>query len=150
MYQKILVPLDGSELAECVFPHLEAFINGFSLQQVLLVRVVSPLSISSGLQASEMEIIQKNELDREFQAREYLEQVPDRISHIGVDLQFEVIVGTVADSLIDYAKTETVDLILMATHGRSGITRWVLGSVADKILHSANIPVLMVRARTQR
>ncbi len=147
MYQKIMVPLDGSELAECVFPHLEAFIMAFSLKEVLLVRVVEPLSISSALQASEMDIIQKNESDREFQAREYLNQVPGRISSSGVDLRSEVIVGTVADSLIDLARKEAIDLILMATHGRSGITRWVMGSVADKILHSAKIPVLMIRAR---
>jgi nucleotide-binding universal stress UspA family protein len=147
MYQKIMVPLDGSGLAECVFPHLEAFITAFSLKEVLLVRVVEPLSISSALQASEMDIIQKNESDREFQAREYLNQVQGRISSSGVDLRYEVIVGTVADSLIDLARKEAVDLILMATHGRSGITRWVMGSVADKILHSAKIPVLMIRAR---
>ena len=57
-----------------------------------------------------------------------------------------MIVGRVTESLIDHAHDTGVDLILIATHGRSGITRWVMGSVADKIIRSADIPVLMVRA----
>ena len=55
-------------------------------------------------------------------------------------------VGSVADSLVDYSTDNEIDLIIIATHGRSGVTRWVMGSVADKILRSSRIPVLMIRA----
>ena len=66
--------------------------------------------------------------------------------HEGVELHSEVLVGSVAESLSDFTEKNGFDLILIATHGRSGISRWVRGSVADKILQSSNIPVLMVRA----
>jgi nucleotide-binding universal stress UspA family protein len=59
---------------------------------------------------------------------------------------WEVLVGHVADSLADFSEKNDFNLILIATHGRSGINRWVRGSIADKVLRSANIPVLMVRA----
>jgi len=149
MYERLLVPLDGSELAECVFPHLEAFIQKFSLKRVFLVRVVRPLSISSGLQSSEMEIIRKNEVERKVQAEAYLEGLKQVIPHPGVEFETEVVVGDVAESLMEYSHQKAVDLILMATHGRSGISRWVMGSVADKILRSAATPILMIRTHPQ-
>ncbi len=58
----------------------------------------------------------------------------------------EVLVGQVADRLVDYIDANKIDLVLIATHGRSGISRWVRGSVADKVLRSSHAPVLMVRA----
>jgi len=70
----------------------------------------------------------------------------DRLKDEGTELHSEVLVGRVADSLADYTEKNDIDLILIATHGRSGVTRWVRGSIADKILHSSNAPVLMVRA----
>ncbi len=146
MYKKIMVPLDGSELAECVLPHLEAFMKGFSPGQVLLIRVVEPLRMSNAVPAAKIETIQKYESERASLARTYLDQVSERVSRQGVDLHRKVIVGGIAECLIGYARDNHVDLILMATHGRSGITRWVRGSVADRMLRSAHIPVLMVRA----
>jgi len=79
-------------------------------------------------------------------AEDYLNQVVSRLKQEGTTLHSEVLVGRVAGSLADYAKKNDIDLILIATHGRSGVTRWVRGSVADKVLRSSNVPVLMVRA----
>ena len=64
----------------------------------------------------------------------------------GVNTQMEVLSGNPADSIADYATKNEIDLIIIATHGRSGISRWVWGSVADRILRSSCVPVLMVRA----
>jgi len=72
--------------------------------------------------------------------------VVGRLKHDGVEFQTEVIVGTVAESLIDYTEVNNIDIILIATHGRSGVSRWVRGSIADRILRGSSIPVLMVRA----
>ena len=141
-----MVPLDGSELAECVFPHLESFIQRFSLDQIILARVVQPPKKPSPIQASQLESIEKNIVERESLSRDYLETVSKKIPADGVDMRLDVIVGTVAESLIDHAREKAVDLILMATHGRSGISRWVMGSVADRILHGAIIPILMIRS----
>ena len=147
MYKKIMVPLDGSELAECVLPHVEAFIEGFKACKVVFVRVVEPLTMSfrdhSVLMAKELE---ETESARKSSAEDYLKRVVTRLKHEGAELHSEVIVGKIEDRLADYAEDNDVDLILIATHGRSGVTRWVMGSVADKILRSSNVPVLMVRA----
>jgi nucleotide-binding universal stress UspA family protein len=62
------------------------------------------------------------------------------------NLEMEILIGRPADRLADYADNNNVDLILMATHGRSGVSRWVRGSVADRILRAASVPVLMIRA----
>jgi nucleotide-binding universal stress UspA family protein len=146
MYNKVMVPLDGSELAECVFPHVEAFIKGFRLTEVVFVRVIEPFKLSTSSGYTRIEQVKEDEATRQSAAKEYLDQVVDRLKHEGILLQNEVLVGKVADSLTDYARKSNIDLIIMATHGRSGVTRWVMGSIADKILRSSNIPVLMVRA----
>jgi nucleotide-binding universal stress UspA family protein len=147
MYKKIMVPLDGSELAECVLPHVDAFMKGFNLSDVILVRVVEPEMPSyHGETRIDSEIMAEREAKRKSSAKDYLNRVATRIKHEGMTVQAEVLVGRVTESLIDYAEKNDIELILIATHGRSGVTRWVMGSVADKILRSANVPVLMVRA----
>ena len=146
MYKKIFVPLDGSELAECVLPHVEAFIGGFHPKDVILVRVVEPEKPYQGEYAIAAEMIEKRESEMKAVATNYLDKIVNRLKHEGVALHPEVIVGGVTEMLTDYAMNNDVDLIIIATHGYSGITRWVRGSVADKILRSANVPVLMVWA----
>jgi nucleotide-binding universal stress UspA family protein len=149
MYKKMMVPLDGSELAECVLPHAEAFIKGFGVSDVLLVRVEPPETIYLGEYPIPIDptILAERESGRKTAAKDYLDQIVKRLKHESTTtLHAEVLVGRVAESLIDYAEQNGVDLILMATHGRSGVTRWVRGSIADRMLRSSNIPVLMVRA----
>ena len=146
MYKKIMVPLDGSELAECVFPHVEAFIKGFNTSDVILVRVVEPEKPYQGEYGIATQMLEKRELETKSLAKDYLEKIVTRLKHEGAALHAEVILGRVPESLSKYAVDHDIDLILIATHGRSGVTRWVRGSVADKVLRSANVPVLMVRA----
>jgi nucleotide-binding universal stress UspA family protein len=146
MYKKILVPLDGSELAECVLPHLNAFIKGFHISDVILMRVVEPEIPYQGEYPIDSDVLAKRESEMKSIAKEYLDKIVNRLKHEGTALHVEVIVGRVVESLADYTMNNDVDLILIATHGHSGVTRWVRGSVADKILRSANVPILMVRA----
>lgn len=146
MYKKIMVPLDGSELAECVLPHVEAFIKGFNTSDVILVRVVEPETSYHGEYVITPETLAKRESERKSSAKDYLDKIVNRLKHEGTALHAEVIVGRVTESLANYAVENDIDLILIATHGHSGVTRWVRGSVADKILRSADVPVLMVRA----
>jgi nucleotide-binding universal stress UspA family protein len=147
MYRKIMVPLDGSELAECVLPHVEAFMKGFNLSDVILVRVVEPEMPSyRGEPRIDPKIMAQREEDRKSLAKDYLAKVANRLQSEGTTVRGEVLVGRVTESLTDYAEKNDIEIILIATHGRSGVTRWVRGSVADKILRSANVPVLMVRA----
>ncbi|MEW6673960.1 MAG: universal stress protein [Thermodesulfobacteriota bacterium] len=155
MYQKILVPLDGSQLAECVLPHVEAFIQGCQVQTVIFARVVEPASTrfwgaptaTSQVDYSQiLEYTKRMEDERKSYAADYLQSVAGRLMRSGVKFQHEVLVGSVADCLVDFAEARDVDLILIATHGRSGVSRWVRGSVADRILRASSVPVLMVRA----
>jgi nucleotide-binding universal stress UspA family protein len=146
MYKRIMVPLDGSELAECVLPHVEAFVKGFNLSDVILVRVVEPDTLSyHHMLPGESSTMAQREAERKSLAKDYLNRVAARIRCEGATIRAEVLGGSPAESLIDYAEKNNIDLILTATHGRSGVTRWVMGSVADKILRSANVPVLIVR-----
>ncbi|CAB1056779.1 hypothetical protein D1BOALGB6SA_1518 [Olavius sp. associated proteobacterium Delta 1] len=147
MYKKIMVPLDGSELAECVLPHVEAFIEGCQVNHFVFVRVVEPpATFYSGDYPISPEVMKERETAGEKIARDYLDQVVSRLAYESTELHSEVLVGNVADSLADFAEIKEFDLILIATHGRSGVNRWVRGSIADKVLRSSNIPVLMVRA----
>jgi nucleotide-binding universal stress UspA family protein len=147
MYRKIMVPLDGSELAECVFPHVEAFIKGFNIRDVILMRVVEPENLPYRVEGGvDPEIVAEKEASRKSAAKVYLERIAKRFTQEGTVVHSEISIGRVTESLADYAEQNDVDLFIIATHGRSGVSRWVMGSVADKLLRSARVPVLMVRA----
>ncbi len=146
MYQKIMVPLDGSELAECVLPHVEAIASGCNAGEVLLVRVVEPLHLIRGTEYGiAPEERQRLETDSMNVARQYLDKVKGQLKNKGIAVKAEVLFGKADEKLIELAKSD-VDLIIIASHGRSGISRWVWGSVADRILRGACLPVMMIRA----
>lgn len=147
MYQKILVPSDGSELAECVLPHVEAIVKGCDAQNVIFLRVVEDFhAYSGGEYIPTEEDIRRINTESRTAADNYLEQLVSRLAYRGVNVQSHVITGKTAESIADFATKNKVDLIIIATHGRSGVSRWIWGSVADRILRSACVPVLMVRA----
>jgi nucleotide-binding universal stress UspA family protein len=147
MYKKILVPLDGSELAERALPHaLEiARCMGSELNflRVSLAEIYAHSPAGDGpLYAPEV-----LEADRQA-AVEYLARVRARLALPEVRVTTEVLAGPVAETIIDYARDQGVDLIIMSTHGRSGLSRWVFGSVADRVLHGAHSPTMIVRGQS--
>ncbi len=147
MYRKIMVPLDGSALAECVLPHVEAIAGGCPVRELVLLRVVEPERVYSVSNSPiDPNLAAARESERRREADDYLRSVADRLDEPGLVCEVKSIVGRVAESLVDYCIDNSVDLIIIATHGHSGVTRWVRGSVADKILRSSTIPVLMIRA----
>jgi nucleotide-binding universal stress UspA family protein len=147
MYKKIMVPLDGSELAECVLPHVEAIANGIPVKELVILRVVEPERFYAVADSPiDPNLASAREAEGKKRAEDYLAEVVNRLDLPGLTIKTKAIVGRVAESLVDYCVDERVDLIIIATHGRSGVTRWVRGSVADKILRSSKIPVLMIRA----
>ncbi len=134
MYGHILVPLDGSAMGEAALPHAE----GLALKlgsSVLLLRVanVPPELIEEAIQSETDE------------ARDYLTRVAQRFKDAGLQAEWEVVEGDPGRAIIDTAHERNADLIVMATHGRSGLSRLVLGSVADRVLRDSHLPVLMVR-----
>ena len=150
MYQKIMVPLDGSKLAECVFAHLDALARGCQVKTITLVQVVEPYqnpSYSGDSTITDIagEIQQINKASKAA-SENYLKNLIPKFKYENVDVRRESLTGSPAEVLADYATKNQPDLILIATHGRSGPSRWVWGSVADRLLRAACVPVLMVRA----
>ncbi len=147
MYKNILVPLDGSPLAECVLPHVESIAKGCQTKSVTFIRVVEPFYLPTGGEyAFSDKELQRLEAEQVAQAQDYLKKLASQNKYAGVNVEAKVIQGRVVDSLVEYAEKNDVDLVVIATHGRSGISRWVWGSHADRILRAACVPVLMVRA----
>jgi nucleotide-binding universal stress UspA family protein len=148
---KMLVPLDGSELAELVLPHVEALAlpQGGTVAEVVLIGICEPLvlppvttpetSVNWGTAADEYLAKSKKS------AEKYLSKVQRGLTDAGLKVSLEVLEGDPATEIIDYASRKQVNLIVMATHGRSGISRWAYGSVAQKVLHGASSPILLVR-----
>ena len=154
MYKKILVPLDGSELAECVLPHVEAIVKGCHVPEVIFLRVVEPVHFTPrssymGNVFTEADARKAEETENAMHkadAENYLTGVLARYSSGAAGGRSLVVFGKPAETIADYAEKNDVDLIVIATHGRSGVSRWVWGSVADRVLRSACVPVFMVRA----
>ncbi len=148
MYKQVLVPLDGSPLAECVFPHVEHMAQSCGAEEIILIRVVKPFYLITNYVADGISGVDVNRVNEEAmnEAKEYLEKVAAKFKFDSAKVRWEVIMGIEADTIADFASEKKVDLIIIATHGRSGISRWVWGSVADRVLRSSCVPVLMVRA----
>lgn len=146
MYKKILVPLDGSALAECVLPHVEAIGKGCGAEQIFLVRVIKQVDPppAAKIRFTEKDIKQF-EADKESMAWDYLDALVERLDYDWTQVTAKVLRGHIAVQIVDYAKQNGAELIIIATHGRSGIGRWVWGSNADRILRTSTTPILMIR-----
>jgi nucleotide-binding universal stress UspA family protein len=148
MYKTIVVPLDGSKLAECVLPHVETLAKGCQVENISLVRVVEPIGPMvigeyGGLTSKQIDRIE-SELTSE--AETYLKQRAQEIKYNGVKTTWKVLSGITAEAISQHATQTGADVIVISTHGRSGVSRWVWGSVADRVLRSSCVPVLMIRA----
>lgn len=141
---KILAPLDGSDIGEVALPYAEAIATN-SRATVNLLQVISPPGTveASLLGGSDWRKFVKAMHDA---GENYLKSVAERLSGKDIKVTYEVLTGDPADKIVEYAAEKGISLIAMSTHGRTGLARWVLGSVADKVLHGARIPILLVRS----
>jgi len=150
MYKKILVPLDGSKLAECALPHAEELAKCCDTEKVILVSVTERVQ---GYRAFEdlgqpmgQRIVSEGFGKKEKQAQRYLGRIAKAMEAKGIKVDTEVLLGDPAGEIIIYAKHPGCDLIVMSSHGRTGISRWTHGNVADRVFRGSPVPVLMVRA----
>ena len=137
MYQRILVPLDGSDRAELALPFAEE----------LAAKLGSEIILLCASDSAEAEDYAKHEI--------YLEQITEVVKRAAkklltnpeqkVSIRSAVTIGLPAQEIVDYAEQVAVSLIIMATHGRTGVSRWALGSVAEKVMRASTRPVLLVR-----
>jgi nucleotide-binding universal stress UspA family protein len=175
MYKKVVVPLDGSKLAETALPHLEEIAKGCSIPEIMLISVTEKITgaISSNqvfekfvpenpageplahvgtsfgvVYASGKPGAQKIATTMGKMAKtagDYLCKVADGLGNKGFNVTATVIIGNPAEEIIKYADAECADLIIMASRGKSGFSRWDMGNIADKVIKATSIPVLLVK-----
>jgi len=146
LVRKILVPLDGSEPGKAAIPYAEEMsrVLGASL---VFFQVLEPITGWAGAGTSvPSQYGLEGKTKRKNLALDYLNDIAKPFKERGLKTSTAVAFGSPADQILDYAKAKSIDIIAMSTHGRSGIGRWVFGSVTDKVLHAGDAAVLVVRA----
>jgi len=141
MFRNILVPLDGSAPAECVLPHVVAMAQPLEAQ-VTLLNVCEPRHVAEAARPA-------NALKWSFRTAEadaYLEEIAGRLQAARLDVQARRIEGKAAEQVLSFAHQHAVDLILLSSHGQSGLTGWNVSSVAQKIIARARVSIMIVRA----
>ena len=167
MLQKILVPLDGSELAEALIPYVEEISQRCEPVDVILLRVIRPPSGHSGgafravtgdlptrltpdsendVEAALHPVYREQAMaSARAEAEAELAPVVERLCEGHVAARSKVVFGRAAEAIVEFAEKEGVDLIALSTHGRSGVSRWFFGSVAEKVLRGTHLPLFLVR-----
>jgi nucleotide-binding universal stress UspA family protein len=141
MYKKILVPLDGTPLAEAVLPHAEALAKSEGAEIVILRVAVTPdENIFHHNPALGKRIITTIEEESEH----YVEAEVAEVEKDGVKVSGIMREGLIPETILNVADETHADVIAMSTHGRSGIKRWLQGSVSDTIVRDAHIPVMLI------
>ena len=145
MYKKILVPLDGSETSEAVLPHVAALAECTGARVVLLRVITQPMYETV---FGDTVLNHTTPLPEDTGTRSHAEGYLQRIAFDYFDnrdqIAYEVCAGPVAETILDYAAGIEADVIAMSTHGRSGLARMVIGSVADEVVRRSHLPVLLV------
>jgi nucleotide-binding universal stress UspA family protein len=156
MYKKILVPLDGSELAECALNHVKKLFQDGPVGEVVLLNAVvidlpwRELGVGADGHAINFDY---NAFKKVFidKSKKYLAGVQSRLSAEGIKVQMETTESNdPSRTITDYAQGNGVDLIVLATHGYTGMKKMMLGSIALKVLHESNVPVLLIRPEACR
>jgi len=146
IFRRILVPLDGSPAGEAALPYVQAIAKALDAELVLYDALEPVTTLAAYGAGASVAIPQSYFESVKDSASVYLESVRKRLSQQGIVATTEVQDGRPADLILEYAQSKDIDMIAMSTHGRSGVGRWVFGSVTDKVLHSGDTPVLVVRA----
>ena len=143
MYKKMLVLLDGSTMAEVVFTYAQELSGRLGLDLDLLHVCSAEEAQQLPMRQAYIEHMAETLQARSQEIQDKAGSAPEKkpVKAVG-----KVVVGYPAEEIVKYADENRVDIIMLATHGRSGIRRWGLGSVADKIIHEANVPVWLVPA----
>ena len=173
-YNKILVPLDGSKLAETVFPHVEKIAKGCAVPQVILITVTQPIHVKTpkgerieqlplkresaiiyyGTPMSNVggEIVPATMMDLPVTIGKmaktgynYLTRIAQKLQNNGVNVTIALLIGDVAEEIIRFAKEEEVDLIVMANRGKRSLQRWDVSNAVEKVSRAVDIPVLLVK-----
>ena len=144
MYSRIIVPMDGSPFSETALPYARAIAASLAIP-VELVEAFDVLPPAAH-HRHWAEAVRRMLADAERNSRRYLGQIQEGLRSAGLVATATTLPGAPARALVDWLVREPEALVVMSTHGRGGIARWALGSVADKVLHSIPNPVLLIRS----
>jgi nucleotide-binding universal stress UspA family protein len=173
-YNKILVPLDGSKLAEIALPHVKKIAKGCAVPKVILVTVTEPMRVKTpeGERIEQLPapyqpqiiyygnvandrggmIVPSSIVDLPVTIGKmaktgynYLIRIAEKLDREGIQVDIAVLIGKVAEEITHFAEEEKVDLIVMASRGRMGFRRWDVGNAANKVFRDTDIPVLLVK-----
>ena len=133
----ILVPLDGSECAENVLPMVEELATELKASMALLRVAYAHSFPGTDQTGAEVNVVRE--------AEEYLKKIEDRLKAKGFKVDSHVRYGNDAEEILEHASQKDIDFIAMTTHGRSGVKRFLLGSVAEKLLRHSPKPIFLVR-----
>ena len=140
----VLAPLDGSDLAESALPFVEALAAKMALE-VTLVKVLKLAANSSAyIEGMSYAIDAEIQLEVETEVEDYLAGVAANLATKGIEVDHKVVNGSPAVAITDLSRQLSNDIIVLATHGRSGLTRWVLGSVTEALIRTSGEPVLAI------
>jgi nucleotide-binding universal stress UspA family protein len=146
MYNTILVPLDGSKRAEAILRHVEELAQRYDATVVFL-RVIEPVVLRVPPEGAYPALEQRELEHQREEAQSYLAARQGEFREKGIEARARVVYGPVVEAIIDAAERERADLIAIASHGRSGLSRVFYGSVAAGVLHRVDRPLLVVRSR---
>ncbi len=145
MYKNILLPLDGSPLSEKAIPYAAEMARKFGARLHLLRCMMLPEAAMVGMDVT----LPQHYADFQTEEKKHIEQYLERQSQTpelkGLVEHVRVPFGAPGEAILEYADVEQVDLIVMSSHGRSGFSRFVYGSVAEKVMHHAQCPILVVK-----
>jgi len=141
MYKKILVPLDGSTLAEAALPHAEAIAKSEGAE-IILLRV--PTMPTTEFFAREPTLAVKIHEEEQVEVVKYINKKVEELKKDHIKVTAITQEGPVPETILAVAEQTQADMIAMSTHGRTGIQRWLMGSVADRVVHHTHIPVMLI------
>ncbi len=148
MIRKILAPLDGSKRAEAIVPHVEQIAHCFEAK-VILLQVIEPVFVYASPNGYPGWDLDKNKRDILVnQAQKYLTGIKGEFREVGISTKLLVEEGPIVGTIIDVAEKNDVDMIAMASHGRTGLSHVFYGSVAAGVLHRIDRPLLIIRAES--
>ena len=151
MQKKVLVPLDGSALAECTLSYVKSFVEDGSVEEVTLLNIVKvdiPWADAYDKKPIDISAIRKPLFAK---SKKYLAKVSSQLNFKKITVKTKALeANRPADAITDYAQKNGMDLIVVATHGHTGLKKLIMGSVASGVLNSSSVPVLLIRPESCR
>ena len=147
MFDKILVCLDGPELAEQILPYAIEQATKFESKLILVQAISSPSSVISGKGPVTGPALQDQIKAEDNKATKYLEHIASKLQGKDIAVEYTTVRGAPGHAIVEYTHENEMELIAIATHGHSGIRRAILGSVADYIIRESHLPMLVIKPK---